>query len=446
MSVTPVLSRLPASIRTATLLAAGFAAPFAVSLPVLAASAQPSEAGEQVSKEAVAAHYKELGLAIYSDALTAAKSLQSATQALVDQPTEDSMAAAKEAWKAARVPYQQSEVFRFGNPVVDDWEGRVNAWPLDEGLIDYVDSDYGTSSDGNPFYTANVIANPQLTTGTSTIDASQITPELLKDKLQEVAGNEANVATGYHAIEFLLWGQDLNGTSAGSGERKFTDYSTNNCTNDNCDRRGDYLMAASKLLVSDLEEMVVNWKPGGAVVKALDARGPDGTLSSMLTGMGSLSYGELAGERIQLGLMLHDPEEEHDCFSDNTHWSHYYDAQGVQNMFSGSYERLDGSKLEGASLKDLLEMQEPALAKKLGAALEKTMTAMQAMADRAKNTEAYDQMIGAGNTEGNTVVQGTVDGLINQTRFIEKTVAALELGQIEIEGSESLDQPTAVFE
>ena len=36
----------------------------------------------------------------------------------------------------------------------------MNAWPLDEGLIDYVDAGYGTESDENTLYTANVIANP----------------------------------------------------------------------------------------------------------------------------------------------------------------------------------------------------------------------------------------------------------------------------------------------
>ncbi len=55
-----------------------------------------------------------------------------------------------------------------------------------------------------------------------------------------------------------------------------------------------------------------------------------------MTGLGSLSYGELAGERIKLGLMIHDPEEEHDCFSDNTHASHFFDALGIRNVYLGA--------------------------------------------------------------------------------------------------------------
>ena len=162
------------------------------------------------------------------------------------------------------------------------------------------------------------------------VDASAITPAFLQDTLQEAEGNEANVATGYHAIEFLLWGQDLNGTGPGAGARPATDFDTANCTGGNCDRRGQYLAAASDLLVSDLEEMVAAWSEGGAARTELATLG----VPAILTGMGSLSFGEVAGERMKLGLLLHDPEEEHDCFSDNTHISHLYDAVGRAQRLS----------------------------------------------------------------------------------------------------------------
>ena len=132
-------------------------------------------------------------------------------------------------------PYQQTEVYRFGNPLVDDWEGKVNAWPLDEGLIDYVDASYGRESEENGLYTANVVANESLSIDGQEIDASAITPALLGETLHEAGGIESNVATGYHAIEFLLWGQDLNGGEAGAGERPWSDYATgDDCTHGNC--------------------------------------------------------------------------------------------------------------------------------------------------------------------------------------------------------------------
>ena len=405
----------------------------------------PAAAETQAS--AVLENYKAMAVAKYEDSLITAKKLDEAIDAFIADPSEDKLEAAKQAWLEARVPYQQTEAYRFGNPVVDDWEGRVNAWPLDEGLIDYVDPSYGTESDQNALYTANVIANPEITINGKPVDAGKITPEFLSGTLQEAGSVEANVATGYHAIEFLLWGQDLNGTDAGAGERPWTDYAQgDDCTHGNCDRRGEYLAAASDLLVSDLEEMVADWKDGGAAAEYLDGLDPKAGISAMLTGMGSLSYGELAGERMKLGLLLHDPEEEHDCFSDNTDQSHLNDARGIRDVYLGSYTRVDGSEVSGPSLSDMVAEKDKALDEEMKTKLNATLDAMEAMAKRADDGEAYDQQIAEGNDEGNATVQAAIDGLIDQTRSIERVIAALDIGQIELEGSDSLDNPDSVFE
>ncbi len=391
------------------------------------------------SEEAVLANYADLAQAGYEDALSTAKALDAAVDALIAEPSEATLLAAREAWKASRIPYQQTEAFRFGNPIVDEWEGKVNAWPLDEGLIDYVDASYGTESDSNSLYVANVIANPKLVIDGVELDASEITPALLQDNLQEAAGIESNVATGYHAIEFLLWGQDLHGTGPGAGERPFTDYSTA----EHADRRAAYLKAATSLLVSDLEEMVGNWTADGAARAAL----PELGISAILTGMGSLSFGELAGERMKLGLLLHDPEEEHDCFSDNTHVSHLNDAIGIRNVYTGSYTRVDGSVVEGPAISDLIAAKDAALDSEIAGLLDDTVAKMNVMADRAVAGEAYDQQIAEGNAEGNAVVQAAIDGLIAQTRGIERAVALLNLGDaVTIEDSDSLSNPDAVFQ
>lgn len=400
--------------------------------PVAAYAQAPSEAD-------VLANYADLALAGYEDALATAKALDAAVDALIAEPSEATLQAAREAWKASRLPYQQTEAFRFGNPIVDEWEGRVNAWPLDEGLIDYVDASYGSESDSNALYVANVIANPTLTIDGVEVDASEITPALLQDNLQEAAGIEANVATGYHAIEFLLWGQDLNGTGPGAGNRPFTDYSTA----EHAERRAAYLKAATSLLVSDLEEMVGNWTADGAARAAL----PELGISAILTGLGSLSFGELAGERMKLGLLLHDPEEEHDCFSDNTHISHLYDAIGIRNVYSGRYERVDGSVVEGPAISDLIAAKDGVLDTEIAGLLDDTVAKMEIMAKRAEDGEAYDQQIGEGNAEGNAVVQAAIDGLIAQTRGIERAVALLNLQDaVTIEDSDSLSNPDAVFQ
>ncbi len=406
---------------------------------ILALSVSPvAVMAEAPSEEAVLQNYADLALAGYQDALSTAKALETAVDTLIANPSEETLDAARSAWKAARIPYQQTEAFRFGNPIVDEWEGKVNAWPLDEGLIDYVDASYGTESDSNALYVANVIANPKITIDGAEVDATTITPELLQNELQEAAGVESNVATGYHAIEFLLWGQDINGTGPGAGNRHFTDFSTA----EHADRRAAYLKSASTLLVRDLEEMVGNWTADGAARKALPERG----LSAILTGMGSLSFGELAGERMKLGLLLHDPEEEHDCFSDNTHVSHLEDAVGIQNVYLGRYVRVDGSVVEGPSLSAVIADKDAALDTEIKDLLADTVAKMNVMAKRAETVEAYDQQIAEGNTEGNAVVQAAIDGLIAQTRGIERAVALLDLVDVTIEDSDSLSNPDAVFE
>ncbi len=390
--------------------------------------------------------YADVAQATYEDSIALARALEASVLALVDSPSEATLLAARAAWTESRVPYMQSEVFRFGNPIVDDWEGRVNAWPLDESLIDYVDPSYG-SGFGGEFRPVNVIANKIITVGGKRVDARKITPELLRDLLHEAENKEDNVATGYHAIEFLLWGQDLNRTVPGAGNRPATDFDTHRrrCTGDNCKRRVQYLKAATALLVSDLEEMVTNWKEGGAARENL-LNDPGASIAAIITGMGSLSYGELAGERMKLGLLLHDPEEEHDCFSDNTHNSHYFDQIGIRNVYTGRYKRTDGSVVEGASVSDLVRRVSEDANNKTIAALNKTVVVMAKLRSRAESIESYDQMIGDGNVEGNKVVQYAIDALVEQSHSIERIASILKLGVVQFEGSDSLDNPAAVFQ
>ncbi|MDX1656592.1 MAG: imelysin family protein [Candidatus Competibacteraceae bacterium] len=412
----------------------------AVCLLATTAVAEPS-----FDKRAILATYADIAHAAYEDSLITAQALERAVATLIEEPSEANLQAARQAWRTARVPYQQTEVYRFGNPVVDEWEGKVNAWPLDEGLIDYVAGDYGQSAD-NPAYGANVIANPILKMGSETVDATTIDKALLAETLHELGGVEANVATGYHAIEFLLWGQDLNGTGPGAGQRPASDFNPANCTGGNCERRIQYLTTALELLLDDLAWMTGQWAPGGETRIALIEGDPDAGLTAMLTGMGSLSYGELAGERMKLGLMLQDPEEEHDCFSDNTHYSHYYDVVGIINVYSGSYTRVDGSKLAGPSLSDLVAQRDAGVNQRMFDKLQTTEAAMQQLVQRAEAGEAYDQMIGPVNPQGNAVVQKAIDTLTEQTRAIEQVVSVLALEPIAFEGSDSLDDPEAVFQ
>lgn len=389
--------------------------------------------------EAALATYADIALAMYEDAASSAQALKTAVDVLSANPTPKNLMSARAAWVASRVPYQQTEGLRFGNAVVDEWEGKVNAWPLDEGMLDYVAASYGETSEDNPLYAANLVANTSIRIGREILDTTVVTKELLSKKLHEALGVEANVATGYHAIEFMLWGQDLNGTNAGAGARPVTDFDAENCTNGNCARRVHILQVLSDLLVDDLNEMVAAWSQGGQARTDLANKTTEEGLSVVFTGLGSLSYGELAGERIKLGLILHDPEEEHDCFSDNTHNAHFYNQIGMLALYKGRYTRTDGSIVEGASVADYVNAKAPEQAKLIAQRMEETRAAMDLMRINAEeNGIAYDQMIGANNEAGNAIIQKIVDRLVAQARALEAGVVALGLS-IEVEGSDSLE-------
>jgi putative iron-regulated protein len=413
---------------------------------VLAASTFLPLPALALEKAEILSTYADIAEAAYGDSLATASILSTAVDALIATPSEANLLAARSAYLAARVPYMQTEAFRFGNAIVDDWEGKVNAWPLDEGLIDYVDQGYGGATDENDYAVLNVIATPEFDLSGKKVDARLITPELLSETLQEADGVEANVATGYHAIEFLLWGQDLHGTEAGAGERPWTDYATGaTCTGGNCDRRAAYLQAATTLLNSDLAWMVDQWRADGAARTSLMADETVG-IRAILTGMGSLSYGEMAGQRIKLGLMLNDPEEEHDCFSDDTAHSHLHDVMGIRNVYTGSYVSADGRVTSGPSLSDLVKAADPAVDAELRGKLDASVAAAQALVAAGTDGMAYDMMLAPGNKKGEALIMTLVDDLVSQTKTIERVVGLLGLDAVAFEGSDSLDNPDAVFQ
>ena len=401
---------------------------------VSAANAAVTQASaiDDAAGKAVVNHYADLALAVFSDAASTGKALQSAIDALLADPTPATLQAARGAWLAARVPYMQSEVFRFGNAVVDDWEGQLNAWPLDEGLIDYVDSDYQHAL-GNPGAAANIIANSQIQLGEDQLDVSQITPELLAS-LNELGGSEANVATGYHAIEFLLWGQDLNGSNPGAGARPASDFLLGEgATGGHNERRRAFLKAATALLVADLEEMVGQWQTGVAdnYRASLETDSAENGLRKMLFGMGSLSLGELAGERMKVALEANSTEDEHDCFSDNTHNSHFYNAKGIRNVYLGEYRKVDGTTLSGPSLSTLLAKVDAETDSSLKDKLQATEAKLQILVDSAEqHDQHFDQLIAADNSEGQQIIRDAIAALVAQTGAIEQAAGKLGIGDL----------------
>jgi len=425
--------------RARNFLLAGLAiAGFSAISPAQAQSSQdqPAQAAP-VEISDVVKSYADLALASYEDALRTARDLRTAIETLLSTPNKDNLEAARTAWKTARIPYQQSEVFRFGNPVVEAWQSRVNAAQLDEGFIDYVDPSYSGKISDNPLYNANIIANTNLVINGKTVSIAQITPKLIAGTLEGAAGIKTNVASGYHAIEFLLWGQDLNGTAKGAGTRPASDYDLENCTNDNCSRRAEYLFAAANLLVSDLEEMVSNWKVTGIARRSVTSD-PKAGLRAILKGMGDLSYYLLAGERMKRPLLTNDPELELDDFSDYTYASLLFDQRGVVNVYFGEYFAIDGSTFKGASIADLVKQADEPLDVKFRDRLGISVARIGMIVDQGRNGEAFDQMIAPDNAKGKGLIEAGINALLDQSKTIRQIATTLGLKPLELTGSDVL--------
>lgn len=361
-----------------------------------------SAQAQTVDAKAVVQQYATLVQANYSDVLSSAHALQKTIAAFTAAPSAQGMANAKKAWLDAREFYGQTEAFRFySGPIDNDKgpEGRLNAWPLDES---YIDSVVGKAN-------AGIINNPKV----------KITKANLA-RLNE-RGGEENIAAGWHAIEFLLWGQDLSDTQP--GERSFEDYVDGKTLH--ADRRRAYLSTVTELLMDDLGTLVKAWQPGAKNYRAQFEQGGIQSVRKMIVGMGSLSRGELAGERLEVAMNTQDKEDEHSCFSDNTHRDVVNNAQGIENVWLGSYKRLDGSVLQGPSLKDLVAVKNPALADKVSQQIAQSVTnatAIQAPFDR--------EIVGAKDAPGRIRVQKTIDSLVQQSKDITEAAAALGITKL----------------
>ena len=281
------------------------------------------------SAKQVVLNYANIVHASYVDSLNLAKNMQEKINNFLEAPSQKGLDEAKQSWVDSRFPYLQTEVYRFyGGPIDDEDgpEGLLNAWPMDESYVDYVK---GSLKSG-------IINNPA--------DYPEITQELLLS-LNEKEGEE-NISCGYHAIEFLLWGQDFN--TDGPGNRPFTDYTTAA----NADRRKEFLKVTINLLIENLQSLVDEWAPEKKNYRYSFVNSkPKESFQKILLGMTLLAGFELAGERILVAYESKAQEDEHSCFSDTTHNDSIYDIVGIKNVWTGKYTRADGSIIEGPGIR-----------------------------------------------------------------------------------------------
>lgn len=360
----------------------------------------PALAQTAATPASVATHYASLVHANYSDTLAAAQDMQAAIAAFVAAPSADGLAAARKAWLGAREFYGQTEAFRFySGPIDDDKgpEGQINAWPLDEAYVDYVQ--------GKP--KAGLVNNPKF----------KITKTNLA-KFNE-RGGEENISSGWHAIEFLLWGQDLSET--GPGNRSFEDYVDGKTAN--ADRRRQFLTVATALLVDDLGAVTKAWAPGQKNYRAHFEKGGKESVRKIIVGLGSLSRGELSGERMEVALNSQDQEDEHSCFSDNTHRDIVTNATGIQNVWLGQYKKRDGSVLQGPGVRDLVAAKKADLAEKTTAQLASSVAAAEAI------PAPFDRAIGKGSA-GRPAVEKTIASLVEQSKLLVESASAVGIAKL----------------
>jgi putative iron-regulated protein len=383
--------------RTLPLLAA---TALALLLPCAAPQAQPAP---KPTPEAVARHYATAVHAGYRDALDGALVLQKAIDAFLAQPSEATLFRAREAWIGAREWYVPTEAFRFYGGPIDDAngpEGRINAWPMDEAYIDSVK--------GKP--NAGIVNNKK-----------QAITKAALSKLNEQGGEE-NIATGWHAIEFLLWGQDLSDT--GPGNRSYEDYVQGKGRA--ADRRRTYLKVVTELLIDDLHSLVAAWaadRPDN-YRRRFEGEGQE-AVRKIFVGIGSLSRGELAGERLEVALNTRDQEDEHSCFSDNTHRDVVGNAVGIQNVWLGRYKRPDGSVLQGPALRDLVAAADAALAERTTRDIAASVAAAEAL------KPPFDREIsGNADGQGRARVQALIDALIAQSKDLPPAAQAIGIQRL----------------
>ncbi|MBN9160528.1 MAG: hypothetical protein BGO98_12240 [Myxococcales bacterium 68-20] len=307
----------------------------------------------------VAEQYAKNVHANYSEILDKARALKTAVDAFVATPSAATQQAAKDAWVAARLPYGPSEVYRFyGGPIDDEEtgpEGAINAWPLDENFIDYTRDDED----------AGIINHPEL--------VADLTKDVIRGENEK--GGEKNISTGYHAIEFLLWGQDDEDPKLKTaGQRPFTDYVTSGGTAKNQERRGQYLKLVAEILVEDLEQVAAAWEPGKDNYAKTFVADPKDAVTKMLTGMGSMANAELSGERMTVAYKNRGQEDEHSCFSDTTNADILGNFVGIQNVYLGKYGSTDGPGLD-----ELVKAVDPALDAQMKSELDAALAAVNAL-------------------------------------------------------------------
>lgn len=320
--------------------------------------------------------------------------LQGAVAKLAKKPDADSLQAARVAWATARRVYGQVEAQRFHGGPIDGVEPLLNAWPVDEVYIDYVV--------GQP--AAGLVADRA--------KAPVLAPMVLAEL--NARGGETNVSVGWHAIEFLLWGQDLD--PAGPGRRPWTDFADAPTGEPNASRRRQYLVVVTDQLASNLRDVARQWAAGADNFRRRFEAEPVDAVRRMLTGAITLTSFELAGERLAVAYETRDQEQEHSCFSDTTCADLVANQQGIDAIFRHGLGEPKSHDLLG-----LIRAKDAAVAELLAARLDATHAALRAI------PAPFDQAFhGPDDAAGRVAMRRAITALEEQAEAI--AIAGIVLG------------------
>ncbi|MDQ7961560.1 imelysin family protein [Flavobacterium lindanitolerans] len=225
----------------------------------------------------------------YEDLNNKAIALKTAVNALTIG-NETALTAVKDAWKAARSPWEQSEGFLYGPVDTGGIDPAMDTWPVDVTAM----NDILNSS--NPITTSTIEANVE--------------------------------ARGFHLIEYLVWG--INGNKAASALTA---------------RELEYLRAAAADLQNNTQILYDGWKvSGGNFARHFINAGTTGNqgytsqkaaLEEIINGLITIAD-EVATGKIQTPLDEGVSQEE-SRFSNNSKRDFADNMRSIKNIYWGDY-------------------------------------------------------------------------------------------------------------
>lgn len=246
---------------------------------------------------------------------------------LENSPTEANLEAARQAWRDARLPWEQSEGFLFGPVDQQGIDPSIDSWPVNVADLDAV-----------------LASNNTLT----------------KTYIDGLEGT----LKGFHTIEYLLFGT--------SGKKPVTDFNT---------RQFEYLRACAQSLKGSTKQLYDAWQPGGANFgKTVMEAGENGNnvYLSQKSALQELADGiititdEVGNGKINDPLVQKDVTLEESRFSANSKADFSDNIKSVRNIYIGG---LDNAST-GESLSDIVKAKDAALDTKIKTQIEAAINAI----------------------------------------------------------------------